>query len=95
MHSARTVTMKRSAYAFACGARIGVWITFDAFAAEDLVERRRELAVAGSWIRKRIRSNTPVRLRLRAYCVTQSPVGLVVQPAKWTRRLPSSMKNST
>jgi hypothetical protein len=27
-HSARTVRTKRSAYAFACGARIGVWITW-------------------------------------------------------------------
>ncbi len=26
-HSARTVRTKRSAYAFACGARIGVWMT--------------------------------------------------------------------
>ena len=27
--------------------------------------------------------------------VTQAPVGLVVQPASWTRRLASSMKNKT
>jgi hypothetical protein len=35
-----------------------------------------------SWIRKRIRSKTPVKLRLRACWVTQAPVGLVVQPVE-------------
>src|SRR6266540_1877298 len=40
-----------------------------------------------SWIRKRIRSKMPVKLRLRACWVTQAPVGLVVQPARWTLRL--------
>src|SRR5712691_1385857 len=49
-----------------------------------------------SWMRNRIRSNTPVKLRLRACWVTQAPLGLVVQPANWTRRrLPGSMKNNT
>jgi hypothetical protein len=48
-----------------------------------------------SWIRKCIRSNRPVKLRLRACCVTHAPVGLVVQSAKWTRRLSSSMKKRT
>jgi hypothetical protein len=33
-----------------------------------------------SWTRNRTRSNTPVKLRLRACCVTQAPLGLVVQP---------------
>ena len=28
-------------------------------------------------------------------CTTQSLAGLAVQPAKWTRRVPISMKNST
>jgi len=51
--------------------------------------------LARSWIRNRVRSNRPVKLRLRACWVTQAPVGLVVQPARWTRRLPSSMKKST
>jgi hypothetical protein len=36
-----------------------------------------------SWIRNRVRSNSPVKLRLRACWVTQPPVGLVVQPARW------------
>src|ERR687888_475641 len=66
----------------------------DAFAAEDLVEGSREL-LSRSWIRNRIRSNKPVKLRLRACWVTQPPVGLVVQPARWTRRLSSSMKKSS
>jgi hypothetical protein len=48
-----------------------------------------------SWIRKRIRSRTLVKLRLRACWTTQLPDGLVVQPAKWTRLLPSSMKKRT
>jgi hypothetical protein len=33
--------------------------------------------------------------QLRACWVTQSPLGLAVTPAKWTRRVSSSMKNST
>jgi hypothetical protein len=48
-----------------------------------------------SWIGKRIRSRTVVKLRLRACWTTQLPDGLGVPPAKWTRRLPSSMKNRT
>ena len=45
-HSARTVRTNRSAYAFAGGARIGVWITLISFAAEHLVEGGAELAVS-------------------------------------------------
>jgi hypothetical protein len=63
----------------------------DPFAVEHLVERRGDL-LSRSWIRKRIRSNRPVKLRLRACCTTQAPVGFAVQPAKWTRRLSGSMK---
>jgi len=48
-----------------------------------------------SRIKKRLRSSSPVKLRLRACWVTQSPSGLVVQPASQTRRLACSMKNST
>ena len=47
-HSARMVRTKRSAKAFAFGARIGVWNHVDTFAAEDFVEGGAELAVAGS-----------------------------------------------
>jgi hypothetical protein len=48
-----------------------------------------------SRVRKRIRSDRPAKLRLPACWATQAPLGLVVQPARWTRRLPSSMKKST
>src|SRR5438874_4934464 len=66
----------------------------DAFAAEhssnDSVNLR-----SRSWIRNRIRSKTAVKLRLRVCWVTQASVGFIVQPATWTRRLASSMKNKT
>jgi len=65
----------------------------DSFAAEHLVEGSGELGVAivdqeaGSF-------EELVKLRLRACWSTQAPDGFVVQPARWTRRLPSSMKKS-
>jgi hypothetical protein len=65
----------------------------DAFTAEHLVERPAVLAVAVT----NQEPNAVVeksRPRLRACWVTQSPVGLVVQPASHTRRLPWAMKNS-
>ena len=66
----------------------------DAFAAEHLVEGAAVLAVA-------VTDQEPNALveksrpRLRACWVTQAPVGLVVQPASQTRRLPCAMKNKT
>jgi hypothetical protein len=66
----------------------------DSFAAEHFVEGGAEL-VSRSWIRKHVRSTAPVKLRLRACCVTHAPVGLLVQSARCTRRLPSSMKKRT
>jgi hypothetical protein len=84
----------------ALGIGVCLWRTdrrlddIDALAAEDLVKRGLNL-LSRSWIRKRVRSRMPVKLRLRACCVTQAPVGLGVQPAIWTRRLPSSMKKRT
>jgi hypothetical protein len=45
-HSARTVRTKRSAYAFACGARIGVSITVIASLRKISFEGAAELAVA-------------------------------------------------
>jgi hypothetical protein len=53
----------------------------ESFAAEHLVEGRRELAIAVV-DQERIRSRTLVKLRLRACWRTQAPDGLVVQPAK-------------
>src|SRR5262249_23624830 len=43
----------------------------------------------------RISEPHAVRPRLRACWVSQLPVGFAVQPARWTRRLPTSRKNST
>ena len=68
----------------------------DAFADEDGVESRVNL-LSRSRIRKR---NDPdrfwsVQANWRACWVTHGPVGFAVQPARWTRRLPSSMKKST
>src|SRR5262245_30223709 len=42
----RTVRTKRSAWALACGARLGVWIHLDLFAGEDFLEGGAEFAVA-------------------------------------------------
>jgi hypothetical protein len=68
----------------------------DAFADEDGVEVAGELAVA-SRIRNLNRSVCSCRVQAnwRACCVAQAPVGLAVQPERWTRRLPSSMKKRT
>jgi hypothetical protein len=52
----------------------------DPFAAEHLVERHGELVAVGT--RNRTRSKKSVKLRLRAWWVTQAPVGFVVQPAR-------------
>ena len=70
-------------------------MTLIAFAAEDLVEGAAELAVAVVDQEPASARRRPLKPRLRACWVTQAPVGLVVQPARWTRRLPSSMKKST
>ena len=64
--------------------------------APDIVERSGELGVR-SRIRNRsaaARSSSSTK-RLRACCATHRPVGWAVTPAKCTRRLPSSMTNST
>ena len=52
--------------------------------------------VSRSRIRNRIaRELGQDELRLRACWVAHAPAGLAVTPEKWTRRLSSSMKNST
>jgi hypothetical protein len=66
------------------------------FAAEDLIEVTRELAVA-------ITDETPrpdafvakIHQQVARLLGHQRPSGLVVIPAKWTRRVASSMKKST
>ena len=48
-----------------------------------------------SWMRKRgdAPASCSVQARLRACWVTQAAVGWAVQPARWTRRVPTSRKN--
>jgi hypothetical protein len=62
-----------------------------AAASEDLVERRDELAGAVA----DQEPDLPVGaiMKFRAAWVVQAPVGLVVMPARYTRRVSSSMKN--
>jgi hypothetical protein len=64
-----------------------------AIAAEDLIECTDELAGA-SRITKRIIRSARI-MKFRAAWVVHAPVGLVVIPARCTRRRSSSMKNST
>src|SRR6266545_6492469 len=92
-HSERTVRTKRSAIAFAFGARTLRLHDPDAFAAEDLVEGAAVLAIAVA-DQEADACSEKSRPRLRACWVTQAPVGLAVQPASQTRRLPWAMKNS-
>jgi hypothetical protein len=68
----------------------------DTFASEDLVEGARELAVAivDQEAQGASRSGTD-HARFRACWATQVPLGVGVKPARWTRRLASSMKKST
>src|SRR6266508_3987158 len=64
----------------------------DVFAAEDGVEVTRELAVAiADQEANRRRSFRQGPGELAACWVIQALSGLGVQPARWTRRLPSSM----
>jgi hypothetical protein len=89
------VRIQRSAWAFAFGVRTGVTST-SALSARNTSNPRQNFA---SRSRMRNRTGRPgsfsIRSRLRAYWVTQLPVGLAVTPARWTRRVASSMKNST
>jgi hypothetical protein len=64
----------------------------DAFAVKDGVEVTRELGIAiadqeANWVAR----SGKVQTSWRACWLTQAPSGLGVQPARWTRRLPSSM----
>jgi hypothetical protein len=68
----------------------------DPFSGEDDVEVARELP-SRSRIGNRNRGGCSwsVHAIWRARCVTQAPVGPLVQPARCTRRLATSMKNET
>jgi hypothetical protein len=68
----------------------------NSFASEDSVEVTRELAVAiMDEEANRLDRSLGVQASWRACWVTQAPPGFVVQPARCTQRLPSSMKKST
>src|SRR6266498_891433 len=83
-HSARAVPTKRSAIAFAFGARTGVLTTRMPSLAKTASKLRVNL-LSRSRIRKRKRSGASwsVQANWRACWVTQAPVGLAVQPARW------------
>jgi len=64
--------------------------------AEHVVEATTELGVpVADEERTCRRRSASIKSRLRACWVTQAPSGLAVTPARWTRRVSSSMKNST
>jgi hypothetical protein len=90
------VPTQRSATALALGARIGVQMIWTP------VERQTSSnALVNLVSRSRIRNLNAAarsprsRRRLQACWATHGPVGWAVTPAKCTRRLPSSMTNST
>ena len=92
----RTLPTQRSACARARGARTGALITRMPWERKTASKSRMNLL---SRSRMRNRGRTPSSSsyisRLRACWVTQRPSGLVVIPARWTRRVASSMKNKT
>src|SRR5262249_17765261 len=85
-HSGRTVRTKRSAIAFAFGARTGVF-TARMPSPRKTSSKRALYLLSRSRIRKRTLWSAKSRPRLRACWVTHSPVGFVVQPASQTARL--------
>lgn len=95
-HSWRTVPTNRSANAFAPADRTGVLMTL-------MPSVRRTSSkldvnfVSLSRMRNLAGRDRPVmsKVRMRACWVVHSRTGLAVMPLKWTRRVSSSMKNST
>src|SRR6266568_3935942 len=85
-HSARTVRTKRSAIAFAFGARTGVF-TIRTLSLRNTSSKGPLYLLSRSRIRNRTPLSEESRPRLRACWVTQAPVGLVVQPANQARRV--------
>ena len=84
----------RADEAFAAGARTGVRITRIASDAKT-VSKVLVYFASRSRIRNENRSSSPAMARFRPCWATQDPCGLRVTPATWTRRVASSMKNST
>jgi hypothetical protein len=91
----RTVRTQRSAYAFALGARTGVTRTSPPSERNTSLKLRENFA-SRSRSRKHTRRpwSPSTSSRFRACWVTQLLSGLAVTPARWTRRVASSMKNS-
>ncbi len=84
------------ATAFASGTRNGVRI-ISTLSLANTVSKLAGNVVSRSWMRKRLGTAPSwiCQLRWRACWVTPAAVGFTVQPARWTRRVPSSMKKST
>ena len=75
------------------GARTGV-LMISMRSLAKIASKSRLNLLSRSRIRKRsgVERSAIVHANWRACWATQAPVGLAVQPATWTRRLPSSMK---
>ena len=95
-HSWRALAIQRSAIAFARGAWTGVWMIRTPVALNTASNAAVNF-VSRSRIRNFRPSAWPSRSisRLRACWVTHAPAGWAVMPARCTRRVPCSMKNST
>ncbi len=93
-HSLRTVRTHRSATAFARGARNGVSITRTP-SERTIASKGPQNFASRSWIKNRTSSSCSSIARFRACCVTQAQSGFAVIPARWTRREPCSIQNST
>ena len=95
-HSRRALAIQRSAIAFARGAWTGVF-TIRTPIAVNTASNAAVNFVSRSRIKNFKPSARPSRFisRLRARWVTHAPVGWAVTPARCTRRVPCSMKNST
>jgi hypothetical protein len=67
-----------------------------ALGAEQIIERAAELRVAVAQHKAQPSSSfAECHQQVRACWVTQAPFGWAVTPARWTRRVANSMKNST
>jgi hypothetical protein len=92
-HSARTVPIQRSANALALGACTGVRSTWAPSERKTSSNPRQNFASRSRSRKPSRRPRSPKTMRrLRACWVTQTPLGLAVIPARWTRRVSSSMK---
>src|SRR5436190_16686699 len=86
-----TDEVQYATHALAFGARYGVRTTSSPSDANTASKAGGNFA-SRSWMRKRgdAPASCIVQARLRACCVTQAAVGWAVQPARCTRRVPTS-----